>query len=180
HVVCSFVSFILHDLKISVQFIVAYPILSKIEERALSIEDKYHEIQKTVINNEVQLIGVEFGEDKVTGIPANFKYYKTNFIPKTSDDEFYSVGEKLTEHIKEMVQLEHGISLDNDEYALLLSDEDADELEKNEEKLSKCKGIYVSTSVFLTREQKSKFDGISITNIPDYYFEEELREVGEL
>ncbi|MFD1406525.1 hypothetical protein, partial [Robinsoniella peoriensis] len=27
HVVCSFVSFILHDLKISVQFIVAYPLL---------------------------------------------------------------------------------------------------------------------------------------------------------
>ena len=84
------------------------------------------------------------------------------------------------EHIKEMVQLEHGISLDNDEYLLLLSDEDADELEKNEEKLSNCKGIYISSSVFLTSKQKQLFNGVSITSIPDYYFEKELREVGEL
>lgn len=113
-------------------------------------------------------------------IPANLKYYKTDFIPKSSDDEYYSVGEKLAEHIKEMVQLEQGISLDNEQYLLILSDEEADELEKNTEKLSKCKGIYISNSVFLTAKQERMFKDKVLVTIPDYYFEDELREVGEL
>ena len=114
------------------------------------------------------------------GIPANLKYYKTDFIPKSSNDEFYSVGEKLTEHIKEMVQLEYGVSLDNDQYVLLLSDDDADELEKNKEKLRKCKGIYISSGVLLTSKQMKLFSEKSLITVPDYYFEEELKEVGEL
>ena len=113
-------------------------------------------------------------------IPANLKYYKTDFIPKSSDDEYYSVGEKLAEHIKEMVQLEQGISLDNEQYLLILTDEEADELEKNTEKLSKCKGIYISNSVFLTAKQERMFKDKVLVTIPDYYFEDELREVGEL
>ena len=34
-------------------------------------------------------------------------------IPKTKDDDFYSVGEELEKHIKEMIQLERGISLED-------------------------------------------------------------------
>lgn len=113
-------------------------------------------------------------------ISSNLKYYKTDFIPKSSDEEYYSVGDKLLEHIKEMVQLEHGISLDGDQYLLILTDEDADELEKNTEKLSKCKGIYISSAVFLTAKQEMLFSTKNLITIPNYYFEDELREVGEL
>lgn len=154
--------------------------LKKIETIIADSEPKYAKVSSAFKDGVLSVIGTQDTSNGVDGIPANLKYYKTDFIPKTSDDEFYSVGENLMEHIKEMVQLEHGISLDNDEYLLLLSDEDADELEKNEEKLSNCKGIYISSSVFLTSKQKQLFNGVSITSIPDYYFEKELREVGEL
>lgn len=114
------------------------------------------------------------------GVSANLKYYKTDFVEKTCDDEFYSISERLIKHIKEMVQLQYGVNIEDNEYILLLSDEDADELENSPEKLEKCKGIYISSAVFLTVSQERLFKNIMITTIPDYYFEEELREVGEL
>ena len=76
--------------------------------------------------------------------------------------------------------MERGISLDSGEYLLVLTDEDADMLEKSPEKVKGCKGIYISNAVFLTKEQEQLFSCVELLPIPDYYFEEELREVGEL
>lgn len=112
-------------------------------------------------------------------LSANLKYYKTEMIPKSKDDEFYSVGEELEKHIKEMIQLERGISLEAGKYILILNDEDAKNLEKNVELLKNCKAVYISSAVFLDKKQ-DLLSGIDIITIPDYYFEEELREAGEL
>lgn len=110
---------------------------------------------------------------------ANLKYFKTDFVPKTSDDEDYSVSDKLLEHIAEMVELQHGTKIDNEKHILVLTDEMADGL--TEEKLANCEQLYVSVSVLLTTEQERMFKkmGIEVLTIPDYYFESELLEVGE-
>ena len=121
------------------------------------------------------------GYGQYKGIPTNLKYYKTEFIPKVSkNNDFYSVGESLLTHIKEMVQLEKGVSLDDESYILVLTDEDADKLEQTPERIKKAKGIYISSSVLLTKSQISLFSQVNMTTIPDYYFESELKEVGEL
>lgn len=122
----------------------------------------------------------EDGTQYSEGNEINLKYYKTAFVPKSSDDEYYSVSEELQKHIKEMVQLEKGVSIEDDNYILLLSDDEADELEKNPSRLDKCKGIYISSGVFLTDTQEKMLKDIPIETIPDYFFESELREVGEL
>lgn len=121
------------------------------------------------------------GYGSYDGIPANLKYYKTDFIDKTSEDEEYSVGEELLGHIAEMVQLEYAVRLDGKNYVLLLSDKEADTFIADDEKLSACSAVYVSTAVLLTAEQGKKLSelGISVFVIPDYYFESELLEVGE-
>lgn len=116
-----------------------------------------------------------------TAIPANLKYYKTDFIEKVSKNSDYSVSDELLKHIAEMVQLEYAVKLDGSNFILLMSDEEADALVKNENVLSICKGIYISTEVLLTAEQEKLLldKGIKINVIPDYYFESELLEVGE-
>lgn len=53
------------------------------------------------------------------GIPANLKYYRTDFVSKDSD----SLTDELLDHIKEMIQLEHGIKLDGSQYIMVLTDE---------------------------------------------------------
>lgn len=108
-------------------------------------------------------------------IPANVKYYRTDFVPKSS----YDMQDDLLNHIREMVQLEHGIDLDDSKYAILLDDDEADELEENWEDYPDLKGIYMSSDVLLTAEQKQLFDGVELSIIPEYYFEAELREVGQ-
>ena len=82
----------------------------------------------------------------------------------------------------EMVQLEHFIKIDNSEYVIILTDNDVDNIEKNIECLKKCKGMYVSSRVLLTKSQEMLFNnlGIELIYIPEYYFDKELRDMGEL
>ena len=115
------------------------------------------------------------GYADVEGIPANLKYFKTDFIPKDADD----VNKELLSHIKEMVELENGITLDNKHYLIVLSDEQADELAKNWSNYEDVKAIYVSRNVLFTSEQDTLFSNTEIHIVPDYYFEYELKEVGE-
>lgn len=115
------------------------------------------------------------GYADVEGIPANLKYFKTDFISKDADD----VSEELLSHIKEMVELENGITLDNKHYLIVLSDEQADELAKNWSNYEDVEAIYVSHNVLFTSEQNALFSNTNIHIIPDYYFEYELKEVGE-
>lgn len=48
------------------------------------------------------------GYNNTNGIHANLKYYRTDFVPKSSED----ISAELLKHITEMVQLEHGIKID--------------------------------------------------------------------
>jgi len=123
----------------------------------------------------------EDGSEYSFGTKGNLKYYKTGFITKSSYDPDYSVGNELLQHISEMVQLEYAVKLDGQNYVLILSDEEADALIEETEKLENCKALYISSDVLLTSEQSKKLIdyGISMFVIPDYYFESELLEVGE-
>lgn len=109
------------------------------------------------------------------GIPANLKYYRTDFVSKDSDD----VSAELLKHITEMVQLEHGIKIDNKEYFIVLSDDEADELEQHWNRYTNIKALYISKDVLLTTSQNTLFGSVPVHIIPDYYFKFELREVGE-
>ena len=85
----------------------------------------------------------------------------------------------LLDHIGEMVQLEHGIDLDDRQYVIIMDDDAADELEENWDEYPELKGIYMSSDVLLTGTQQALFDGAGLNIIPEYYFEAELREAGQ-
>ena len=110
-----------------------------------------------------------------TGIPANLKYYRTDFVSK--DEEYLS--DALLEHIAEMIQLEHGVKLDGQNYIMILDDDEADDLAAHWSDYSDVKALYVSKNVLFTTEQNALFKDVEVHIIPDYYFNFELREVGE-
>lgn len=109
------------------------------------------------------------------GIPANLKYYRTDFVPR--DEEYLS--EALLEHIAEMVQLEHGVKIDGQRYLMVMSDEEADALEQNWSNYADVQAMYISKNVLFTSSQVSLFKDTAQFIIPDYYFNFELREEGE-
>ncbi len=115
------------------------------------------------------------GNDKYPAIPTNLKYYRTNFVAR--DEEFLS--DALLEHIAEMIQLEHGVKIDGSQYLMVMSDTEADELQKHFVEYDGVKALYVSKNVLLTTEQLKTFDGIEIHIIPDTYFKFELKEEGQ-
>lgn len=125
---------------------------------------------KTVITG-IRPDGSEYSD----GIPSNLKYYRTDFVPKSA----YEMQDGLLDHIREMVQLEHGIDLDDRQYVIIMDDDAADELEENWDEYPELKGIYISSDVLLTAEQQKLFESVDLNIIPEYYFEAELREAGQ-
>lgn len=134
-------------------------------------KDITYERIKTVITG-LRKDGSRYSE----GINSNLKYYRTDFVPK--NDEY--LADSLLEYAGEMIQLERGIKLDNESYFMIMSDEEADELERNWNQYADVKAIYVAQDVLLTASQEVLFGTVDVHIIPDYYFSFELREAGEL
>lgn len=122
-----------------------------------------------------RLKNVAEGYGKYQALPFNLKYYKTDFVSR--DEEYLS--DALLEHMTEMIQLEHGVKIDGNNYIMVMSDEEADELQANWANYPNVKALYVSKNVLFTTEQCDLFANTDIYIIPDYYFNFELKEVGE-
>lgn len=112
----------------------------------------------------------------MSGIPANLKYFKTDFVDKDSEE----LSDELLEHIAEMIELEHGIKIDNKKYVMILTDEEMDEFERNITSYTDLKAVFVNQDILLSATQQKLLDSINSYIIPDYYFDFELREAGEL
>lgn len=111
-------------------------------------------------------------------LPHNLKYYKTEFIPKLSEDEEI-LSSKLLDYIKEMVELENMCEIDGNSRRIILSDED---LNIALSEMEESGVLYIPSFILLTNEIKDSIEErkLEVVTIPDYYFTEELREVNEL
>ena len=118
----------------------------------------------------------ENGSEYSKGIPANLKYYKTDFINKDCEE----ISDALLAHIIEMIQLQYGVRVDNESYILILDDDEIDLFEKNFKKYNDIKAIFISQDVLLSRSQEKLLEGLNAFIIPDYYYDFELREAGEI
>ena len=118
----------------------------------------------------------EDGSEYSDGIPANLKYYRTDFIEKESD----ALTEDLLEHIKEMIQLEYGIKVDNRKYVMIMDDDEMDNLEKNISEYKDLEAVFINQDVLLSTNQEALLTQLNTYIIPNCYFDFELREAGEL
>lgn len=109
-------------------------------------------------------------------IKGNLKYYRTDFVDKESDE----LADELLEHIIEMIQLEYGVSINNSQYIIVMDDDEMDELEKNFNSYKSIKAVFLNQDVLLSTSQEQMLQNVDTFIIPDYYFDFELREAGEL
>lgn len=134
-------------------------------------EEVTYQRLKTVITGK-RADGSEYSD----GIPANLMYYKTDFVAKDSDE----LSDELLEHIVEMIQLEYGVRVDGRKYVMIMSDEEMDDFERNRAEYEDLRAVFVSQDVLLSAKQEQMLRELSSFVIPDYYFDFELREAGEL
>ena len=113
-------------------------------------------------------------------LPHNLKYLRTEFIPKFDEDEEISIKNKMLDHIKELIELEYMCEIDGIDNILIKDEEQFDEIVN--ENLKENIRLFISSDIFASREQQSIIDSknIELIEIPEYYYKNELREVGEL
>lgn len=113
-------------------------------------------------------------------LPHNLKYLRTKFIPKFDENEESSIKNKMLDHIKELIELEYMCEIDGINNILIKNEDEFDEIVN--EDLKENIRLFISSDIFASREQQSIIDSknIEIIEIPEYYYKNELREVGEL
>lgn len=118
------------------------------------------------------------GYDKIKGISANVKYYKTTYIPRINTEK-ENIQENLLLNIKNLIQLENGISIDDRKIKVILDEESIDNFSENKEAVGKCEKLYISSDILLTAKQVKIFkdNNVEVYVIPEYYFDEEIKEV---
>ena len=116
------------------------------------------------------------GSEYSKGIPANLKYYKTDFVLRDSEELY----DELLNHIIEMVQLEYGARVDGQKYILIMDDEEMDAFEQSIDRYKDINVIFIAQDVLLSSSQERMLKEKDIFIIPDHYFDSELREAGEL
>lgn len=79
-----------------------------------------------------------------------------------------------------MIQLEHGIKIDDRKYVVILSEEEMDEFEENIADYPDLQAVFINSDIFLSAQQQKMLKGVASYMIPDYYFDFELREAGEI
>ena len=112
-----------------------------------------------------------------TDLPHNLKYFKTDFIKKFNQDE--SISSLMMEHIKELIELENHIEIDGKKVIML---EHEEQLPKVLESIQEGGKLFIPSGFFLSQTDQAILDkkDITVIEIPEYYFRNELREVGEL
>lgn len=134
-------------------------------------EEVTYQRLKTVITGK-RADGSQYSE----GLPADLKYYKTDFVDKESEE----IYDELLEHTKEMIQLQYGVKVDNHKYIMIMDDDEMDEFEKHFDEYKNIEVVFINQDVLLSTYQEKLLQNINTKIIPDYYFDFELREVGEL
>lgn len=118
------------------------------------------------------------GYGKYSPCPSNLKYYRCTYISRINTEQ-ENLHNNLLINIKNLIQLENGIKIDDNKIRIYLTEEELDKFSNNQEELNACEKVYISSDILLTTEQERKFkdNNIEVYIIPEYYFEDEIMEV---
>lgn len=125
-----------------------------------------------------RLYKINLGTSKRDALNYNLKYYKTSYIPRINTEKD-NLHNNLLINIKNLIQLENGIEIDDKKIKVYLEEEQLDKFSNNNEELNMCEKVYISSDILLTSFQEKVFEdnNIKVYIIPEYYFEEEIMEV---
>lgn len=140
-----------------------------------------NEICEKITHQRLKTIITGFRKDKSKysdGIQSNLKYYRCTYVPRINT-ETEDLHNNLLINIKNLIQLENGIEIDDNKIRVYFNEDELDKFSTNENELEICEKVYISSDILLTSEQENIFENnnIEVYIIPEYYFEDEIMEV---
>ena len=125
------------------------------------------------------LKGNYIGSDRpmAEGFVANVKFFKCDWTPRKPED--YLLSNALCLHIREMIELQNHIEIDNKKYVLILNKSDFNKYVMDPEAYEQIEQIWVNQSIVLNSEELKLLRAKGFKYIPREYFGQELREAAE-
>lgn len=114
---------------------------------------------------------------KSEGFNANVKYFKCGWTPRKPED--YLLSNALVLHIKEMIELEYFIEIDNERYVVILNKDDFNNYILNDEIYPKIERLWVNQNIIFTSDELKLLKNKDFKYIPREYFGQELKEAAE-
>lgn len=111
------------------------------------------------------------------GLPANLKYFKCDWTPRKPED--YLLSNALCLHIKEMIELQNGIEVDNIRNVLILNKEDYQNYVMDDSVYSQIENIWVNQNIIFNSREMERLNALGFKYIPKEFFGQELREAAE-
>lgn len=111
------------------------------------------------------------------GIAANLKFYKCDWTPRRPED--YLLSNALCLHIREMIEIQNGISVDNTKNVLVLNKADFRKYVLDDAIYAQIENIWVNQNIIFNSAELEKLNAIGFKYIPREFFGQELREAAE-
>ena len=111
------------------------------------------------------------------GFISNVKYYKCDWIPRKPED--YLLSNILCLHIKEMIEIENAIEVDNIENVIIFNRDDYNNYISNDDNYKLIKRLWVNQNIIFDSDELKKLNNKGFKYIPKEYFGQELKEAAE-
>lgn len=111
------------------------------------------------------------------GFNCNVKYFKCNWTPRKPED--YLLSNVLCLHIREMIELQNHIEVDNVKNVLILNKSDFKRAVLNPDIYEQIEHIWVNQNIVFTAEELKLLEAKGYKYIPREFFGHELKEAAE-
>ncbi len=114
---------------------------------------------------------------KSDGFVTNVKYFKCDWTPRKPED--YLLSNALCLHIREMIELQNGIEVDNVKNVLILNKDDYQKYVMNDRVYSQIENIWVNQNIVFNAEEMARLNALNFKYIPKEFFGQELKGAAE-
>ncbi|MEE1375343.1 MAG: site-specific DNA-methyltransferase [Clostridia bacterium] len=111
------------------------------------------------------------------GIETNLKYFKCDWTPRKPED--YLLSNALCLHIREMIELQRGVEIDNVRNVLILNKADFRKYVMDDAVYGQIENIWVNQNIIFNSEEMERLNALGFKYIPREFFGQELREAAE-
>jgi len=111
------------------------------------------------------------------GFMANLKYFKCSWTPRKPED--YLLSNALLLHVKEMIELQNAIEVDNVKNVILYNKEDYNKYILNEESYAEIENIWANQNIIFDSKELELLHKKDLKYIPREFFGQELKEAAE-
>ena len=123
---------------------------------------------------------ITYNEKELTmseGFQSNLKYFKCDWVDRRPED--YLLSNVLSLHVKEMIELENSIEIDNVENVIIYNRDDYKKYIMDDTKNKKIKRVWVNQNIIFDSDELKLLNEKEFKYIPKEYFGQELKEAAE-